>query len=385
MNRRWVARVLSAGMSAMLLASACSSGGGSDMLDGVASQQNPESAVFPISNWARANPAELGFDSARLDQIASDAGPETNCIVVTRHGEVAGEWFFNGTSAETPIGAFSATQAFSATLVGIAQDKGLLDIDDRVSDYIPEWQGTPSEDVTIRDILSHTSGRESTNSIGNLDLYNQLISAPNPGLFAESLPQEHAPGGVWSQNLPAIELLNPILTAATGQDPAQFAQENLFEPIGATHTRYTQNNNGVTWMHAFMQTTCEDAARLGYLFLRHGNWNGTQVVSEEWVDEATSPSQELNAGFGFMWWLNHPGSLVSIDNVRTPDYDEPSDEQLVPDAPEEMFWALGLGGQLIQVDPATDTVVVRLGSPEGDEATNMQLVTRMVTEGLTTD
>ena len=383
MDRRWVARVSSAGMSAILLASACSSGDGSDMLNGVTAQQNAEAAVFPSSNWTRANPAELGFDAAALEQIAGSAGAETSCLVVTRHGEVAGEWYWNGAGADLPQGAFSVTQAFSATLVGIAQDQGLLDIDDRVADYIPEWDGTPSEDVTIRDILSHVSGRESTNSIGNMDLYNQLLTSPNPGIFAEGLPQEHPPGGVWSQNLPAIELLNPILTAATGEDPAAFAQENLFGPIGATHTRYTQNNNGVTWMHAFMETTCEDAARLGYLLLRHGDWHGTQVLSEDWVDEATNPSQDLNAGFGYMLWLNHPGSLVSIDNVRTPDYDEPSDEQLVPDAPEDMFWAIGLGGQIIQVDPETDTVVVRLGTPDGDEATNMQLVTRMVTEGLT--
>jgi CubicO group peptidase (beta-lactamase class C family) len=142
-----------------------------------------------------------------------------------------------------------------------------------------------------------------------------------------------------------------------------------------------QTTQGVTWMHSFLETTCQDAARFGYLFLRQGNWNGKQVVSEDWVNQATHPSQDFNAGWGFFWWLNRPGSLVSIDNVLTPDYDEPSDLKLVPDAPDDMYWALGFGGRFIQVDPATDTVVVRLGS--GDEATNMQEVVSMVTEAMT--
>jgi CubicO group peptidase (beta-lactamase class C family) len=107
-------------------------------------------------------------------------------------------------------------------------------------------------------------------------------------------------------------------------------------------------------------------------------------VSEEFIEEATNPSQDLNRGWGYMWWLNHPGSLVSIENVLTPDYNEPDDLQVAPNAPPDMYWALGLGGRFIQVHPATDTVVVRLGGSqrEGAEADNMQLVTRVVTDAM---
>jgi CubicO group peptidase (beta-lactamase class C family) len=349
-------------------------------LGDLAAAERAESAVFPGATWTQGDPQELGFDAAKLEEIAQGADPQTFCMIVTRHGEVAGEWYYGDATAETATNVMSVTQAYTSTLVGIAQDEGYLDIDDKVSKYIPEWVGTDSEDVTIRQILEHTTGRESTNSVGNSDLHERLVTSPDPGRMAIGLTQDHPPGTVWSQNLPAIELLNPILTAATGQDPADFAQEKLFGPIGATHTTMGKTGAGVTTMHAFLTTTCQDAARLGYLFLRQGNWNGTQVVSKEWVEEATQPSQEFNAGWGFMWWLNKPGSLVSIDNVVTPDYNEPADLQLVPEAPEDMYWALGLGGQLTQVDPATDTVVVRLGG--GDEATNMQDVVSVVTEAI---
>lgn len=383
MDRRWVARVSRVGISALLIAAACSDGG-SEIAERLAAQQAAANAVYPGANWAQGNAEELGFNPSTLEEIAAQADPQTNCLLVTRHGEIVGEWYYNGWDENSTELVMSVTQAYASTLVGIAQDEGHLDVDDRVSQYIPEWTGTPSADVTIRDLLSHTSGRESTNSIGNTQLHQALITAPDPGRFAVGLSQDHPRGTVWSQNLPAIELLNPILQAATGRDPAEYAQEKLFDPIGADHTRFTQNGAGFTWMHSFLETSCRDAARFGYLFLRQGNWNGNQVVSSDWVNEATNPSQDLNRGWGHLWWLNEPGSLVSIDNVLTPDYEEPSDLRLVPEAPEDMYWALGFQGRFIQVHPATDTVVVRLGGSEqeGQEAENMQLVTRMVTEAL---
>jgi CubicO group peptidase (beta-lactamase class C family) len=381
MDRRWLARV-SVGISAALLAS-CSEPD-PNLWENMAAREQAANAVFPAANWSEAQPREVGFDSAALDRVAESADPSTSCLVVIRHGEIVYENYWNGFTPESTAPVFSVTQSYTSTLVGIAQDEGLLDIDDSVAEYIPEWAGTPSEEVTIRDILSHVSGRRSTNSLGDRNLYNAMLGSPDPSRFAIGLTQDHPPGEVWSQNLTALELLNPILQAATGMDPAAYAQEKLFAPIGATNTRFKQNANNYTWVHNFVETSCRDAARFGYLFLRRGEWDGTQVVSEDWVQEATSPSQNLNEGFGFIWWLNRPGSLVSIDNVVTPDYNEPSDQKLVPDAPETMYWGLGLSGQLVQVDPATDTVVVRLGAPteEGAEATAMDLVTSVVTEGL---
>jgi len=376
MHNSWTARASLIGVGVLLIAASCSDAGTASQFD----QNNTAKAVFPGVAWAKGDPVSLGFDATKLSQIAQQSSPETECLMVTRHGKVAGEWYFGGHKPDQAAGVMSVTQSWISTLVGLAQDEGLLNIDDKVSKYIPAWVGTPSENVTIREILSHDTGRESTNSIGNAALHTRLITSPDPAVMSEGLAQQHAPGKVWSQNLPAIELLNPILKAATGQDPADFARAKLLDPIGAAHTTLTKNDQGYTWMHSFLQTTCSDAARLGYLYLRHGNWNGKQVLSQKWVDEATHPSQKLNRGWGLLWWLNYPGSLVSIDNVLTPDYKEPSNMKLVPNAPDDMFWALGFGGRFIQVDPASDTVVVRLGG--GQEAANMQQVARVVTEAL---
>jgi CubicO group peptidase (beta-lactamase class C family) len=385
--RGWITILVVASLTA---ASACSSGGDGDNdgifsgdqdLESAEQSESSESSVYPVPDWAVAEPAELGFDPAILEQLAAEVDPETSCLVVTRHGKIVGEWYWNDWTAESTEPVLSVTQAYTSTLVGIAQDEGLLDLDDKVSEYVPEWVGTPSEDVTIRNLLSHDSGRMSTEGVVNSELQSDLLAAEDPAAFAVGLEQVAEPGTTWSQNLPAIEVLKPVLMAATGQDPATYAQEKLFGPIGAQNTSMAKNSAGNTIMRSFLETSCRDAARFGYLFLRNGNWDGTQVVSEEWVQQATQPSQDLNAGFGFMWWLNGPGSLISIDEIATPSYSPDPERMLVPEAPDDMYWAIGLQGRVIQVHPATDTVVVRLG-PGQSEATNVQLAVRTVTEAL---
>jgi CubicO group peptidase (beta-lactamase class C family) len=135
-------------------------------------------------------------------------------------------------------------------------------------------------------------------------------------------------------------------------------------------------------MAAFLQTTCQDAARFGHLLLHNGNWDGTQIVPEAWVTEATQPSQELNRGYGYLWWLN---TRRHLDAAVAEAIDaDPDAAQAVPGAPEDMYWAIGAFGQVVQIDPGSDTVVVRFGAGANiyDYAT-LVLTARVVTDALT--
>jgi CubicO group peptidase (beta-lactamase class C family) len=142
---------------------------------------------------------------------------------------------------------------------------------------------------------------------------------------------------------------------------------------------------GNTIMDAFTQATCRDVARLGHLVLQRGKWNGRQVVSETWVEDATGrSSQDIVPGYGLLWWLNRAGETrleqVDQDSIGALDL---SGDQLAPDAPEDLFWAIGALGQILQVHPATDTVVVRLGtSPHFIGGPELDLTTRIVTEAI---
>ena len=367
----------------LLVAAACSSDS-SDSADGsggAAGAPDDTDTPYPDADWARGDAAEAGFDPAVLDELAAEAeAAGSNCLIVIRHGELVAEWYWNGTEPTTNQEVFSATKSYSSTLVGIAQADGDLDVTDPASQYIPEWVGTPSEDITVENLVSNNSGRQWSLPID----YSQLIQAPDRTGFAVGLGQDAPPGESWAYNNSAIQTLDAVLEAATGEDPLAFARERLLDPIGMDDSEWTPDNAGNANMFFGLHSTCEDMARFGYLFLHGGNWDGEQIVPEEWVDAATGePSQELNAAYGYLWWLNHRGPIGGALQATTAEGGaEDPDGYLVEGAPEDMFWALGLGGQVIQVDPGSDTIVVRLGPGATEERYGAAETSKVVTEAL---
>ena len=378
----------------LVVGTACSSGDDDDAVPegdptaegDAAADAGASEVVYPGDEWDRAaDAAELGFDQATLDELAAQAEQAgSNCLLVTRHGRIAAEWYWNDTDATSAQEVFSASKSVASTLVGIAQAEGALDIGDPASDYIDAWAGTPSEDVTVENLLSNDSGREWSFATD----YGQLPGQRDLDAFATGLSQQYEPGESWAYNNAAIQTLDVVLREATGEQAADYGAEHLFEPIGMDDTTMSVDETGNTRMFMGVQTTCEDLARFGYLFLRDGSWDGTEVVPAEWVDAATGgPSQELNAAYGYLWWLNRTGPILSPVQATDPGAEAPDrpDSQLVPGAPEDMFFALGLGNQIVAVDPGSETVVVRLGGPappEGATPFDTAAVARVVTDAL---
>ena len=130
-------------------------------------------------------------------------------------------------------------------------------------------------------------------------------------------------------------------------------------------TSINRDASGNTLTFMGVQSTCRDLARFGTMMLRDGRWGDEQVLSEQWVEDSTGrSSQEHNAAYGWLWWLNRPGPVLGAVQASGGEGVEPRD-RLVPGAPEDMFFALGLGGQTIAVDPGSGTVVTRM-APSGD-------------------
>lgn len=313
--------------------------------------------------WQTATPASVGLDGARLKQLAARAKRAgSSCFLVVRDGKIAGEWYFGGAGRETPRNVFSVTKSFASTLVGIAQDDGDLRIGSSASRWIPEWRGTSAEAVTIRNLLSNDSGREWS----TVTDYVGLIAAPDKTRYAIGLKQTSRPGRVWAYNNAAIQTLEQVLERATGDDVASFARQRLFRPLGMTRTTLATDRSGNVQLFQGLESTCRDLARFGVLMLQDGRWNGKRIVSSSWVRQATArPSTELNAAYGYLWWLNRKGvvgsplAATSIEAATSP---ATKRGRLVPGAPADMYWALGLGNQIVQVDPGSRTVVVRLGA-----------------------
>lgn len=363
-------------LAAMLGMSACS--GGSSPVDNVAdggqaaagttTAADPNGGhasrdggrVFPEPDWRVADAASLGFDPAVLEAVrqkAEDAG--SNCLIITRNGQIAAEWYWNGTDQHSAQEVFSATKSYTSTLVGVAQAEGKLAIDDPATKYIPEWIGTPSETVTIRNLISNNSGRHWD---FETDYMKMAVEAKDKTRFAIELGQDAPPGEVWAYNNSAIQTLDQVIEKATGMPTHEYAQQKLLGPIGMRDSKMRTDTAGNTLTFMGLQSTCRDMARFGYLFLNKGNWNGIQVVPEAWVEEATRPSQDINEGYGYLWWLNRRGRLANpVQPVTAQEGGSTEDGQMAPGMPEEIYWALGLGSQIIAVSPSTGVVTVRLG------------------------
>ncbi|MCX7620273.1 MAG: beta-lactamase family protein [Acidimicrobiales bacterium] len=339
--------------------------------------------VFPDPDWQVADPLSLGFDPAVLESVrqkAEDAG--SNCLLVTRNGRIAAEWYWNGTDEHSAQEVFSATKSFTSSLVGIAQAEGKLDIDDPATKYIPEWIGTPSEAVTVKNLISNNSGRHWD---FETDYVKMAVGAQDKTRFAIELGQDAPPGEVWAYNNAAIQTLDRVIARATGMPTHQYAEEKLLGPIGMRDSVMRTDPVGNTLTFMGLQSTCRDMARFGYLFLNKGNWNGNQVIPEAWVEEATRPSQDLNVGYGYLWWLNRRGRLANpVQPVSAIEGGSTPDGQMAPGMPEDLYWALGLGNQIIAVSPSTGVVTVRLGTvnhPRGSTFGNVDAA-RPAVEGL---
>ena len=346
---------------------ACGEGG-----EGQGLSERCREFVYPDSEWAVETPEAHDLDSILLEDAAALAEESaSNCLVVVRDGAIVGEWYWNGWGPTDDQNVFSVTKSFTSALVGIAQDRGELDITERACDYIPEWVGTASEDVTIKNLISNDSGRHWdfwTDYVGN------YAFSPDRTAHAIGLGQQYDPGTEWKYNNSAIQTLERILHEATGMDVADYAGRYLFEPLGVSSS-YGRDRAGNPVTYADLSATCRDLARFGYLYLREGRWEeDLQVVSEAWVEESTKPSTSLNYSYGYMWWLNYEGPWVapSIPDHET-GYGKP-----MRNLPENIYQANGAFNQIILVDPDADIVFTRIGWARSIE----DIASHVLTEGL---
>ena len=283
---------------------------------GAAPSRRPPTSPAPaaprrpvVDGWPTASPRSLGFRAKRLATLrpggqAARTAPATPWSARDAWSR-DGNW---GTARATPREVFSVTKSVTSALVGIAVRDGDLELGDRVSRYVRAWRGTDSAAVTVRDLLSNDSGR-----FWSLQSdYVTLGQAADRTTYAVGLSQQHPRDTAWAYNNAAIQVLDRVLVKATGMPTTAFAAERLFEPLGMTHTRMTQDTSGRSTNTYFgLQTTCLDLARFARLFLQRGHGRGAAdpVRAASSSSRSASPSTGHNAAYGYLWWLNREGQL----------------------------------------------------------------------------
>ena len=246
-----------------------------------------------------------GLDGSALDAMAKRAETDgANCLVVLKGGELVREWNFGGSSPTALQEGFSTTKSVASLLIGIAQDQGLLNLDQPASDFITEWKGTKSEPVTIRQLLSMTSGRyyDFETDYAQMAFFSQDKSG-----FSIGLEQQHEPGTVWEYNNSATQTLEVVLKRASNMAVNDFAAQYLFGPLGLS-SRLITDAAGNAGLYAGMQTSCRDLATLTQLVLDQGAYQGKQIISQAFVAEAIKQSSTLKDDYGLLWWLDPSGA-----------------------------------------------------------------------------
>jgi CubicO group peptidase (beta-lactamase class C family) len=216
----------------------------------------------------------------------------------------------------------SSTKSISNLLIGILIDQGRVRLDDSVSRFIPQWKAGAAAGVTIRHLLSMTSGipdNRSVQDVGTVEDKEALV-------FGMALAT--TPGSTWAYSNNGAFLLSPIIKAAAGESVASFAERNLFQPLGMRDTRMHVYPEGQAWTHADMETTPGDLARIGQLMLDRGVWRGRRIVSSQWVDSSLTRSQ-AQVPYGLMWWLNIPNGFAARGYRETNVYVFPRQELVI--------------------------------------------------------
>lgn len=302
-------------------------------------------AVFAV---AARRPPDL---EAALDLAMAQA---STSVLISRNGEILAERYAPGWGPERPREVASVAKSMVAVLIGMAvEDGAIAGLDQSAADFIPAWRGDARAAITVRHLMSMTSGLDDTG------LALRGVAGDQFAINAAA-PLRAPPGTRWAYNTAAYHLLFHLLSRATGETVEAFAGRRLLSPLGMDHTRWISSagvgEEGPVTNYYSAASTARDLVRFGALVIGEGLWNGRRLIRAESLRALLAPSQALNPSYGLLWWSNAlPGkdAFGRGDNLR------------FPSAPRDTVAALGAGGQAVLVVPSSGLVIVRQGDPPG--------------------
>jgi len=241
---------------------------------------------------------------------------------------------------------FSVTKSITSTLYAIAlRDGAIKSLDDSVARYLPEMKGSAYEGVTVRQLLTMSSGVKWNEDYTDLtsDVARMYSTPADPGLdpivsYMRKLPREAPAGTKWSYKTGETDLAGVLLVRALGKPLAAYASEKLWKPLGMAHDAvWMVNEAGQSPGGCCLSATLEDYARFGQFILGGGKVGGKALLPADWLPQATREQIGIGRpgmGYGYFWWTNGDGT----------------------------FDAKGIFGQMIHIDPKRHLVIVALAA-----------------------
>jgi CubicO group peptidase (beta-lactamase class C family) len=219
--------------------------------------------------------------------------------------------------------SFSVAKSFTSTLVGAAiQDGAIRSLEDKVSQYIPDLRGSAYDDVSIRQLLTMSSGVRWNEDYEdpNSDVARFNTAKPDPGVdatvsYMRKLPRAHPPGEVWHYNTGETNLIGVLVSSAVKKPLAQYLQEKVWQPAGMeAKATWLKGKTGHEIAGCCLQAATRDFARFGLFVLANGKAGDRQIVPTDWFAQATTKQKDIGhpgKGYGFQWWTYDDGSVAA--------------------------------------------------------------------------
>lgn len=289
------------------------------------------------------------FDKQMLSTEQFLADSWTTGLLVIQDDRIVYERYSLGHSESTRTISWSMAKSFISAMIGIALDEGsIASIEQPVDFYVPELQGSGYETVRIKDVLQMSSGIAFNEDYGD---FNSDINRWGRGFalgspqdkFAASLTRGREPGTLNHYVSIDTHVLSMVLSRATGKSITGYMQEKLYQPLGMEYDGYwLVDGAGKEMALGGLNLTMRDFAKLGSLYLNHGELDGKQIVPANWIAASTVADAphlqpaEGDFGYGYQWWL--------------------------PLSDDGEYMAMGVYGQYIYINPSKSMVVVKLSA-----------------------
>jgi CubicO group peptidase (beta-lactamase class C family) len=314
--------------------------------DGQGSPETP----WPTKSWEVSTPEEQGLDSASVARLIETVGTyKQDSLMIVRHGKIVAEAYYAPYVTGISHDLRSVTKSVVSTLTAIALQQGILDgVDRPVIDFFSDKHILNVDEnkkaMTVQSLLDMTSGIDWQEKAYTPDeTIMRMYASPDRTEFVLSQPMSSAPGAKFYYNSGNPYVLSALIAKKTGKSAFDFAKKELFEPLGITSARWGRvDAQGVTDGEAGLFLSPHDMARVGYLYLHNGIWDGKQIIPSSWVERAKEGNVSATFGFHYanLWWsLPEKGA----------------------------YMARGRHSQLLLVLPKLDVVAVMTGVLRDDE------------------
>jgi CubicO group peptidase (beta-lactamase class C family) len=272
--------------------------------------QDRSETVWPTKEWQTSTPEEQGMSSAAVAKLLDfGATLSFDSLLIARHGRIVLDAYYGQRAADLPHVMNSATKAVIGTLAAIAYKDGLLNsLNHPALEFFPErsvaldllggpgvahlddrWKG-----ITIQSLLDMTSGIDWRETNGRSDTFTEMERSPDWIRFILDRPMSATPGDTFNYNSGNTHLVSAIITKLTGMSAWDYAKTRLFGPLGIRTSYWRHDPQGVTTGGNGLSMLPRDMAKIGYLYLRNGEWEDKRLLPPDWIDKVSHATVNMN-------------------------------------------------------------------------------------------